>query len=112
MSKFKLNFPCFIVRREDESRFAVVSLPTGEQAIAVLTDPSLVQMFVIERWDERIAQRPLPVNTPAGLARILEKHVPSEVTHVVFNPNSVQPRIEPIARLLRLLKQGVPADIQ
>jgi hypothetical protein len=106
---FELHFPCFIVRREDESRFAVVSLPSGERAIAVLTDPNLVQMFVIERCFDRVAHRPLPVNTPAGLARILKSHVPPEVTHVVFNPNGVQPFTETLDRVLHSL-EAVAAD--
>ena len=40
---FELSFPCFIVRRDDASRFAVVQLSDGHHAIAILTDPNLVQ---------------------------------------------------------------------
>lgn len=103
-SHFELTFPCFIVRRDDASRFAVVQLPAGEQAIVVLTDPNLVQMFLFERCWDRISHRPLPISTPNGLARILESHLPAGVTHVVFNPNGAEPRTEPVERLLRLLK--------
>jgi len=105
-SHFELNFPCFIVRRDDESRFAVVQLPTGEKAIAILTDPRLVQMFLFERCSERAHHRPLPINTPIGLARILARHLPAGVTHVVFDPNGVQPRTETVENLVRLLKQS------
>jgi hypothetical protein len=91
-SPFELSFPCFIVRRDDASRFAVVQLPDGRHAIAILTDPNLVQMFLFERCFDRIHHHPLPINTPAGLARILSRHLPPEVTHVVFNPNGIQPR--------------------
>jgi hypothetical protein len=104
---FALSFPCFVLRRDDEPRCAVVSLPAGEQAIAILTDPNLVQMFVFEHCFEPVPHRPLPVNTPAGLARILEHHLPEGVTHVVFNPNGVEPCIERASELLRLLKQVV-----
>jgi hypothetical protein len=103
-SPFELSFPCFIVRRDDESRFAVVQLPDGNHAIAVLTDPNLVQMFLFERCFDRIHHHPLPINTPTGLARILTKHLPPEVTHVVFNPNGIQPRIESVEQLVKLLK--------
>lgn len=103
-SHFELNFPCFIVRRDDESRFAVVQLPTGERAIAILTDPQLVQMFVFERCYEPIHHRPLPINTPVGLARILASHLPEGVTHVVFDPNGVSPRTVRVDKLVSLLK--------
>jgi hypothetical protein len=103
---FELTFPCFIVRRDDESRFAVVQLPTGEKAIAILTDPRLVQMFLFERCFDRVVLRPLPINTPIGLARILARYLPAGVTHVVFNPNGVQPRTETVESLIRLLKQS------
>jgi hypothetical protein len=104
-SPFELSFPCFIVRRDDQSRFAVVQLPDGGHAIAILTDPNLVQMFLFERCFDRIHHSPLPINTPSGLARILSKHLPPEVTHVVFNPNGIQPRIESVERLVALLKR-------
>jgi hypothetical protein len=104
-SPFELSFPCFIVRRDDESRFAVVQLPDGRHAIAILTDPNLVQMFLFERCFDQIHHRPLPINTPSGLARILSRHLPPEVTHVVFNPNGIQPRIESVAGLLQVLKR-------
>jgi hypothetical protein len=103
-STFELNFPCFIVRRDDASRFSVVQLPTGERAIVILTDPHLVQMFLFERCWEGGKRRPLPINTAHGLARILERHIPKDVTHVVFDPNGVAPRTEPIDRLLRVLR--------
>jgi hypothetical protein len=103
--QFELTFPCFIVRRDDASRFDVVQLPDGTHAIPILTDPNYVQMFVFERLSDRTPHRPLPVSTPGGLARILSKHLPPEVTHVVFNPNSAQPRIESVERLLTLLKR-------
>ena len=103
-SQFELTFPCFIVRRDDPSRFAVVQLPDGRHAIAILTDPNLVQMFLFERCFDRIHHRPLPINTPSGLARILARHLPPEVTHVVFNPNGVSPRIESIERIVKVLK--------
>jgi|HubBroStandDraft_4_1064222.scaffolds.fasta_scaffold49097_2 hypothetical protein len=102
---FELSFPCFIVRRDDASRFAVVQLPDGHHAIAILTDPNLVQMFLFDRCFDQVHHRPLPINTPAGLARILTRHLPPEVTHVVFNPNGIQPRIESIERLVSLLKR-------
>jgi hypothetical protein len=105
-SHFELRFPCFIVRRDDESRFAVVQLHTGEKAIAILTDPQLVQMFLFERCFERIPHRPLPINTPIGLARILARHLPEGVTHVVFDPNGVTPRTEKVEDLVRLLKSA------
>ncbi len=105
-SRFELIFPCYVVRRDDESRFAVVQLPTGEQAIAILTDPQLVQMFLFERIRERVQYRPLPINTPVGLARILARFLPSGVTHVVFNPNGVHPRIEPVDVLVKLLRRA------
>jgi hypothetical protein len=104
---FELSFPCFIVRRDDASRFAVVQLPTGERAIVILTDPHLVQMFLFERCWERGKRRPLPINTAGGLARILERYLPTGVTHVVFNPNGVDPRTEPVELVLRVLKQAV-----
>ena len=103
---FELNFPCFIVRRDDASRFAVVQLPTGEQAIVILTDPQLVHMFLFERWHERSHDRPLPINTPTGLARILDRHLPQGVTHVVFDPNSAKPRKVRIDRLVPLLRRA------
>jgi hypothetical protein len=102
---FELSFPCFIVRRDDASRFAVVQLSDGHHAIAILTDPNLVQMFLFDRCFDQVHHRPLPINTPAGLARILTRHLPPEVTHVVFNPNGIQPRIESIERLVSLLKR-------
>jgi len=105
-SHFELRFPCFIVRRDDASRFDVVQLHTGERAIAILTDPRLVQMFLFERWSEHIPYRPLPINTPIGLARILARHLPEGVTHVVFDPNGVTPRTETVENLVRLLKTG------
>ena len=105
-SHFELCFPCFIVRRDDESRFAVVELPSGEKAIAVLTDPRLVQMFLFERCFDRTHHRPLPINTPLGLARILARHLPAGVTQVVFDPNGVSPRVEPVESLVQLLKQS------
>jgi hypothetical protein len=104
-SRFELSFPCFIVRRDDESRFDVVRLADGAHAIAILTDPNFVQMFLFDRLSDRTAHRPLPVSTPGGLARILSNHIPPEVTHVVFDPNSAQPRIESVAGLLKLLKR-------
>jgi hypothetical protein len=110
---FELSFPCFIVRRDDESRFAVVERPTGEKAIAILTDPRLAEMFVFEHCFERTTYRPLPINTPLGLARILARYLPPEVTHVVFNPNGAQPRTETVETVIRLLKHspvGVDAD--
>jgi hypothetical protein len=103
-SRFELSFPCFIVRRDDESRFAVVQLPTGEKAIVILTDPQLVQMFLFERSFERTPQRPLPINTPLGLARILNRHLPEGVTHVIFDPNSVYPRKVRVDKLIGVLK--------
>jgi hypothetical protein len=103
-SHFELNFPCFIVRRDDESRFAVVHLPTGEKAIAILTDPRLVQMFLFERCFEHARHRPLPINTPTGLARILDHYLPDGVTHVIFDPNSVRPRTVRVEKLVGLLK--------
>lgn len=104
-SPFELSFPCFIVRRDDASRFAEVQLPDGRHAIAILTDPNLVQMFLFDRCFDQVHHRPLPINTPAGLARILTRHLPPEVTHVVFNPNGIQPRIESVERLVALLKR-------
>jgi hypothetical protein len=104
-SHFELTFPCFIVRRDDASRFAVVQLATGEQAIVILTDPRLVQMFLFERWHERSHDRPLPINTPTGLARILDRHLPTGVTHVIFDPNSASPRKVRIDKLVPLLKR-------
>jgi hypothetical protein len=105
-SNFELTFPCFIVRRDDASRFAVVQLPAGEQAIVILTDPRLVQMFLFEAWEERSHDRPLPINTPAGLARILNRHLPEGVTHVIFDPNSATPRKVRIDKLVPLLKRA------
>jgi hypothetical protein len=105
-STFELNFPCFIVRRDDASRFSVVQLPTGERAIVILTDPHLVQMFLFERCWEEGKRRPLPINTAGGLARILARHLPEGVTHVVFNPNGIAPRTERVERLLGVLKQA------
>jgi hypothetical protein len=109
-SPFELTFPCFILRRDDESRFAVVQLPDGSHAIAILTDPNLVQMFLFEHCFEQISHRPLPINTPAGLARILSTQLAPEVTHVVFNPNGVQPRIESVKRLVALSKSHSVAN--
>jgi hypothetical protein len=106
-SNFELTFPCFIVRRDDASRFAVVQLATGEQAIVILTDPRLVQMFLFDRWHERSHDRPLPINTPGGLARILDRHLPDGVTHVIFDPNTAAPRKVRIERLLPLLKRAL-----
>ena len=103
-SRFELNFPCFIMRRDDESRFAVVQLPTSERAIVILTDPQLVQMFLFERCYEPTHDRPLPINTPAGLARILDRHLPEGVTHVIFDPNSASPRKVRVENLIRVLK--------
>jgi len=105
-SRFELTFPCFIVRRNDESRFAVVRLPGGDKAIAILTDPQLLQTFVSERWSERVVLRPLPVNTPVGLARILSRYLPKGVTRVVFNPNGVRPIVETVDELVRLLQRA------
>ena len=105
-SRFELTFPCYIVRRDDESRFAVVQLPTDEKAIAILTDPQLVQMFLFERIRERVEYRPLPINTPIGLARILSRYLPTGVTHVVFNPNGVHPYTETVEGLIRLLRRA------
>lgn len=105
-SHFELNFPCFIVRRDDATRFAVVQLPAGEQAIVILTDPQFVQMFLFDRWEERSHDRPLPINTPFGLARILTRHMPEGVTHVIFDPNSARPRKVAIDKLLPILKRA------
>jgi hypothetical protein len=108
-NRFELTFPCFIVRRDDSSRFDVVQLPDGARAIAILTDPNFVQMFLFERLSDRTAHRPLPVSTPGGLARILSKHLPPGVTQVVFDPNSARPRIESVEGLLALLKRYRPS---
>ncbi len=68
-----------------------------------MTDPRLVQMFLFERCFDHIPYRPLPINTPLGLARILAP-LPEGVTHVVFDPNGVTPRTETVESLVRLLK--------
>lgn len=107
-TRYEMTFPCFIVRRDDATGFAIVNLPTGERAIVILSNPNFVNMFLFEQGFTHHDLHPLPINTPAGLAQILVEHLPAEVTHVVFNPNSVQPHTVSIDALVRLLKGNRP----
>jgi hypothetical protein len=103
-SQFCVSFPCYALIHINGGGYVAESAGDGSQALVILTDSDLMKMHRARRSLGRTI--PVTFHHPSELMAIVSS-LPSNITHVTFDPGRKFHRRYPLAALRNSLTTKV-----